>query len=112
MLAGEAGREDVVAQCTADSKQQCLGHVTPASVLFSSRRLSKHLARRCPLLVLRVLMLLLLLPLLLLLLMLQEYNEHVHVLLTTKSAEAIALLSSSLPSRVRGSRISKFNSHE
>jgi len=31
----------------------------------------------------------------------QEYNEHVHVLLTTKSAEAISLLSSSLPSRVR-----------
>lgn len=29
-----------------------------------------------------------------------EYNEHVHVLLTTKSAEAISLLSTSLPPRV------------
>jgi hypothetical protein len=31
---------------------------------------------------------------------LQEYNEHVHVLLTTGTPEAHQLLSSSLPARV------------
>jgi hypothetical protein len=44
---------------------------------------------------------LLLLALMVLCCAVQEYNEHVHVLLTTKSAEAISLLSTSLPPRVR-----------